>query len=258
MSFFAFQRVAEGYAKHRPYYHPLVMDKIRQQLNLKDKCHHALDVGCGTGLSTIALKELAHNVTGIDGSEEMIAAANAYGDGQITYHHAPAEKLPFDEESFDLITVCGAINWIDRARFFPEAKRVLTKQGWVILYDNFITEYMRENVAYTQWYQEQYLSRYPKPPRDETPLTRLECEGYGFHFNQEEYANELAWSRDEYIEFMLTQSNVIVAVDMGNETLSEARKWMHTTLASIIPEGKGTFLFGGYIWYMQRANLPVS
>ena len=52
---------------------------------------------------------------------------------------------------------------------------------------------------------------------------------------------------------MLTQSNVIVAVDMGQETLSEARKWMHTTLAPIVPEGeKGTFLFGGYIWYMQR------
>ena len=119
MSFFAFQRVAEGYARHRPYYHPLVMDKIRQQLNLKGKCHHALDVACGTGLSTIALKELADNVIGVDSSAEMIAAANAYGDGQITYHHAPAEKLPFDAESFDLLTVCGAINWIDRTRFFP-------------------------------------------------------------------------------------------------------------------------------------------
>ncbi|MFC1975207.1 class I SAM-dependent methyltransferase [Chloroflexota bacterium] len=252
MSFFAFQRVAEGYANHRPYYHPLVMNKIRQQLNLKDKFSRALDVGCGTGLSTIALKELAGDVIGTDGSKEMIAVANAYRDEQITYQHAPAEELPFDEQSFDLITVCGAINWIDRTRFFPEAKRILKEQGWLIIYDNFITEYMRENTAYTQWYQEQYLSRYPKPPRDEAPLTQSECERYGFHFNQEEYTNELALSRDEYIEFMLTQSNVIVAVDMGNESLSEVREWMHTTLSSIIPEPKGTFLFGGYIWYLQQ------
>ena len=253
MSFFAFQRVAEGYAGHRPYYHPLVMDKIRQHLNLKDKCNQALDVGCGTGLSTIALKELAENVVGIDGSAEMIAVANTYSDEQITYRHAPAEELPFDEESFDLITVCGAINWIDRARFFPEAKRVLKEQGWVILYDNFITDYMRENDAYTQWYQEQFLSRYPKPPRDETPLTPSECEGYGFHFSQEEYTNELSWSREAYIEYMLTQSNIIGAVDMGDEFLSVAREWMHATLTPIVPDGKkGTFLFGGYIWYMQR------
>lgn len=252
MSFFAFQRVAIGYAKHRPYYHPVVMNSVRQQLNLKGKFGNALDVGCGTGLSTIALKELADNVTGIDGSEEMIAVANANRDEQIIYHHASAERLPFDEGSFDLITVCGAINWIDRALFFPETKRVLNEQGWVIIYDNFITEYMRENVAYTQWYQEQFLSRYPKPPRNETPLTPSECEDYGFRFNQEEYTNELTWSREEYIEYMLTQSNVIVAVDMGNETLSEARKWMHITLAPIVPDReKGTFLFGGYIWYMQ-------
>ena len=76
MSFFSFQRVAEGYANHRPFYHPLVMEKIRQHINLKGKCNNALDIGCGTGLSTIALKELADNVTGIDSSEEMIAMAN--------------------------------------------------------------------------------------------------------------------------------------------------------------------------------------
>ena len=89
MSFFTFQRVAKGYANHRPYFHPLVMNRVRQRLNLKDKCENALDVGCGTGLSTIALKELVNNVTGIDGSEEMIAVANAYRDEQIIYHHAP-------------------------------------------------------------------------------------------------------------------------------------------------------------------------
>ena len=253
MSFFAFQRVAEGYANHRPYYHPLVISRIRQKLNLRGKCNNGLDVGCGTGLSTIALQEIADNVIGIDGSEGMIAVAKTNSDEQITYHHAPAENLPFDAGSFDLITVCGAINWIDRTRFFPEAKRVLKEQGVVIIYDNFITERMRENVAYTQWYREQYLSRYPKPPRDETPLTPSECEGYGFHFGQEEYTNELAWSRAEYIEYMLTQSNVIVAVEMGHETLSEAREWMHTTLAPIVPEGeKGSFEFRGYIWYLHQ------
>lgn len=254
MSFFAFQRVAEGYANHRPYFHPLIMDKVRQQLNITGKCADALDVGCGTGLSTVALKELADHVTGIDGSEEMISVANKYGDKQITYRHATAEELPFDEGAFDLVTVCGAINWIDRTGFFPETIRVLREQGWVILYDNFITDQMRENDAYTQWYQTQFLSRYPKPPRNETPLTLTECKGYGFHFNEEEYTNELSWSREEYIEYMLTQSNVIVAVDMGNETLAEAREWMHSTLAPILPDGeKGTFLFAGYIWYLQRA-----
>lgn len=253
MSFFTFQRVAEGYATHRPYYHPLIMQKIRAQLKLEGKVKNALDVGCGTGLSTVALKEIAEHVIGTDSSQEMIAVANAHHDDQITYYHAPAEQLPFDNKSFDLITVCGAINWINRAQFFPEAYRVLKEQGWLIIYDNFITDQMREHVAYTRWYQEQYLSRYPKPPRDETPLTPSECETYGFHFMKEEmYTNELALSLTEYIEFLLTQSNIIVAVDMEHESLEEVRTWMHTTLVPLIPEKKGIFMFCGYIWYVQQ------
>ncbi len=259
MSFFDFQRVAEAYAINRPYYHPIIMGKIREELNLKEKLDHVLDVGCGTGLSTIALTELADKVTGIDSSEEMIAVANANRDEQITYYHAPAEELPFDDDRFDLITVCGAINWIDRNRFYPVAKRVLKEKGWVIIYDNFITERMIENLAYTQWYQEQFLTRYPKPPRNETPLTQSECEGFGFDFHQEDYTNELTWSRDVYIEFMLTQSNVIVAVDMGDETLSVAREWMHKTLTPILPgDETGRFLFAGYIWYMQRVKESIN
>ena len=145
----------------------------------------------------------------------MIGVASRNQDERTSYRHSPAESLPFDVASFDLITVCGAINWIDRAQFFPEAKRVLKQAGWVVIYDNFITAQMRENTAYTEWYQNQYLSRYPKPPRDETPLTPAECQKYGFQFSQETYHNDLVWSRDAYIDYMLTQSNMIVAVDMA-------------------------------------------
>lgn len=253
MSFFAFERVAAGYARHRPQYHPLIMDKIRQHIGLDGKLDHALDVGCGTGLSTAALQALAHHVVGTDSSAAMIAVANQLQQEQLTFHCTPAEELPFAAQSFDLLTVCGAINWIDRSRFLPEAKRVLKENAWLIIYDNFITDQMQETPAYTQWYQAQFLSRYPKPPRDETQLTVAEADGHGFTFAAENYTNELAMSRADYIEFMLTQSNVISAVDMGDESLSVAREWMQTSLVDIIPEPVGTFHFAGYIWYLQRS-----
>jgi SAM-dependent methyltransferase len=253
MGFFTFHRVAEGYAHSRPHYHPIIMNKIRKYIKLNGKFNDALDVGCGTGLSTIALKEIAGHITGTDNSAEMIAVAQAQNHENITYYHAPAEQLPFAQQSFDIITVCGAINWIDRARFFPEAKRVLKEQGWLIIYDNFITEHMRENTAYERWYQDEYLQRYPKPPRDETPVSQAECDLYGFHFSKaEDYTNEITWSLDEYIDFLVTQSNVIVAVDTGNESLQDVKTWMRTTLAPLLPQQKGTFIFRGYIWYLQR------
>lgn len=255
MSFFTFQRVAEGYAAARPYFHPLIMQKIRDLLGLKGPLSHALDVGCGSGLSTMALRLLADHVSGTDCSAEMIAVAQAQNtDDRITYHHAPAEQLPFADGTFDLITVCGAINWIDRTRFLPEARRVLKNQGWMIVYDNTITDQMPHCPAYTRWYHDQFLIHFPKPPRDESPFTPAEADAYGFRLaHSEDYTNEIQWSLDQYVNFMLTQSNLIAAVDMGGHSLSEAREWMMTTLSPLIPDPPATFVFGGYVWTIQRA-----
>ncbi len=251
MTFFSFQRVAEGYASHRPYYHPLVMAKIRTHLELKGRVDKALDVGCGTGLSTTALREVADHVVGTDSSAAMISVATGTDQDDIVFQCAPAEQLRFPDASFDIVTVCGAINWIDRGRFLPEARRVLKHGGWIVIYDSFITEQMRGMPAYTQWYQEQYLRRYPKPPRDETPLLPLEAEQSGFRMRQMDFNHEASMSTAQYIEFMLTQSNVINAVDMGSESLSEARAWMHRTLAPVLPGDDATFMFAGYIWYLR-------
>jgi SAM-dependent methyltransferase len=253
MSFFTFERVAEGYAKYRPYYHPLIMKKIRECTGLEGKFENALDVGCGTGLSTIALQEIAEHVTGTDNSHAMITVAQVKNKEKIHYFHAPAEHLPFKDRSFDLLTICGAINWIDRKQFFPEAKRVLKEKGWMIIYDNYITEDMHDNTAYTRWYQAQYLARYPKPPRDESPLTLSEFDSYGFHvINDEPYTNDIVFSLDEYIDFIMTQSNVIVAIDTGKEDLTDVKMWLHTTLSPLFREEKGMFIFRGDIWYIQR------
>ncbi len=253
MNLFAHKRIAEGYATHRPRFHPMVMRKLRQHLHLEERFATALDVGCGTGLSTSALRDIADHIVGVDDSAEMIAVAKAQKEPGIIYCHGTAEALPFGESCFDLITVCGAINWIDRARFLPEARRVLKANGWLIIYDNSITEHMWESEDYERWYKDQYLQRYPKPPRNEAPLTREEAGTYGFRFDQaEEYVNGIVWSLDKYIDFLLTQSNVIAAVDAGTESYLNVRRWMHETLAPIIPVTKGTFEFRGYIWYLQR------
>lgn len=60
------KRIAEGYAKDRPYLHPQVMDTIRKDLSLTESFQHGLDLGCGSGLSTKALKALCEKVTGTD------------------------------------------------------------------------------------------------------------------------------------------------------------------------------------------------
>lgn len=233
-----------------------MIEKVREQLHLESKVPRALDVGCGAGLSTIALLPLAEEVVGIDASEEMVKAATP--NEHVQYHHCPAEQLAdqlaFPADYFQVITVCGALNWIDRDQFFAAARRVLCSSGWIVVYDNVFMGTMRGQSSFATWYASQFLSRYPRPPRDERPLKGEECSGFGFQFvHSAAYTNEIAYSLDQFIDYLLTLTNLTVPLAQGRETEVSAREWFRGGLATFFGSGSQGLEFGGYIWYLQRA-----
>jgi len=93
--------------------------------SLPDPPARALDVGTGTGAVARLLAELwpEAEVVGVDASAGMIAEARRLG--QERYEVADATALPFDDASFDLVTLNNMIP------FFGELERV-TKPGGVV------------------------------------------------------------------------------------------------------------------------------
>src|SRR5689334_17756865 len=108
VNFFSTRSAARRYTKGRPYFHPLVIERVRAFLSIGERKPCALDVGCGTGFSAIALKALALRVVGMDAAAEMVALAPRE-DG-VEYCVARAEELPFREGRFDLITLSSAFH----------------------------------------------------------------------------------------------------------------------------------------------------
>ena len=250
---FGGQALAQGYADSRPRFHGQVIAQVRSALGLapSDVLERALDVGCGAGLSTSPLRELARQVVGVDGSPDMVAVAR---DEPAVWHlAAAAEHLPFEARSFELVAVSGAINWIDRGRFLPEAHRVLRGSGWLVVYDGAEQGAMAGEPAFRDWYRERYLARLPRPPRDESILSDEEARGAGFRATQRQtYALEWPFDLGAYVEFMLTQSNVTDAVREGRESVDGVRGWLCDSLAPLFGEGERGLLFGGYIWILER------
>src|SRR2546421_12271998 len=164
MNYFAPRTAAARYAKGRPYFHPLVIGRAREFLSLSEPLPRGLDVCCGTGLSSVALKEVAAGVVGVDGSEEMLAFAPR--DSRITFCLADAENLPFGQGAFDILSVCQALHWLDKRKFLTGARRVLRADGWLVVYDNYMTGRMAENEDFRPWFKETYIGRFPAPPRD--------------------------------------------------------------------------------------------
>jgi predicted TPR repeat methyltransferase len=65
-NYFENRLAAERYVAARPYIHPIALSKFVGFAGIEFPINEALDVGCGTGQSSIALAEIARHVVGID------------------------------------------------------------------------------------------------------------------------------------------------------------------------------------------------
>lgn len=87
-----------------------------------------LDLGAGTGKLTSTLAAAGHRVTALDPSEGMLAVL-ARSLPQVRAVVGPAEQLPFDDGSFDAVTVAQAWHWLDHEAAAAECARVLRPGG---------------------------------------------------------------------------------------------------------------------------------
>lgn len=253
MNFFAYKSAAERYAKHRPYFHPLVVEKIRTHLQLRRPVDAALDVGCGSGQSTVALKAIAERVTGTDISEAMLASAEKISG--IHYLRAAAERLAIKDGSMDLLTTSMAYHWFDPEQFFAEARRVLKKRAWLIIYNNGFRGQMHTNPEFEEWVTQVYENHYPAPPRNAAPLTPEFAQEHGFEFAyREEYQNEVQFTVEELAAYLTTQSNVIAAAEEGHENVDDVYAWLIQQTRPFFKDEKVHFPFSGFIWYLQKGT----
>lgn len=254
MNYFDSQSAAERYIKGRPYFHPLIIRRIKEVLSITEPLSSALDVGCGTGLSTLALKEVSRSAIGVDASAEMIALAPE-ADG-VEYFVARAEKLPFDEGTFDLITLSQVFHWLERDKFLAEAHRVLRPSAWLVAYDNYFLGQMVGNAEFYKWYREEYLKKYPAPPRAKITFTAENTSPFGFDILKEEWhENVIIFSLEGLVDYLVTQSNIIAAVEGGNESIGETRAWLMDSLRPMFSNTlHESFLLNAPIWYLQRTT----
>jgi ubiquinone/menaquinone biosynthesis C-methylase UbiE len=101
-----------------------------------------LDVGCGLGGPCRMLAdEYNCTTTGIDISNEYIRTANNLSklvnlDNRTTFIQGDATKLPFKDNTFDVVwTQHVQMNIPDKKKFYSEINRVLKTDGHFLFYD---------------------------------------------------------------------------------------------------------------------------
>jgi len=255
MNYFQPKSVAERYAIGRPYFHEGTIYKIKDFLRLDDKVETALDIACGTGLSTKALLQIAKKVYGTDTSAEMLALASEKE--HIHYQLAVAEAQPFEDNSFDLITVCSGVHWFDIEAFLKEAHRLLKPEGWLILYENyFLGEMMGKENTFKNWLKTAYLFQFPSPARnDQFDWTAGNLST--FHFDlatTDTFKNDTSFSLAQLVLYFTTQSNITNAIASG-KTYEKIEVWLTEELRPFFEKEIYQFQFGNWIKYLQKHSM---
>lgn len=118
----------------------VAIDKVRAYLNLDNKLN-IVDVACGTADMCALLKEIPNaTITGIDPSIKMLdIAKNRFND--IEFKVGYANKLPFDDNSIDLITISyGFRNVVEKEEALAEFYRILKPNAILLVLEFFRRE----------------------------------------------------------------------------------------------------------------------
>jgi ubiquinone/menaquinone biosynthesis C-methylase UbiE len=125
-----FDRLAPGWDELR---RPGAFAALEQALAaVPGEPKRVLDLGTGTGAAAFeaARRFPSAEVVGVDLAEQMLAQARSKTPpelaGRVTFQPADAERLPFEDGSFDLVLLANMIP------FFDELARVVAPGGHVV------------------------------------------------------------------------------------------------------------------------------
>jgi ubiquinone/menaquinone biosynthesis C-methylase UbiE len=175
-----------------------------------------LDIGCGTGIVTKHLSSYYKNITGTD--REIAMTDFAKDDNKnLKFISAKAEELPFENESFDLVTVATAYHWFDFDLAGKEIFRVLKPSGKMCVFwrmdisksRNYLPQFAYDNLI-------KLISIIPKASRE--PITEEIFTRVGFsNVKKEEFAFEDTYTKEEILGYVQSHSTFNLLDDKQKE-----------------------------------------
>ena len=127
------------YDETRPHAPGVLLDICSQLVHLPGP-PVVVDLGSGTGLSTVLWAERARQVIGIEPNAEMRAQAerqqflSPHGE-RIQYRDGLSTQTGLETDSVDIVTCSQSLHWMEPEPTFAEVTRILRPGGLFVAYD---------------------------------------------------------------------------------------------------------------------------
>ncbi len=146
----------------REYEHRFLAQPIMQEI-APEKSPLMLDVATGTGrlpLAMIRHPQFSGRVIGIDLSLPMLrhALPKFSGDARVLFAQSPAERVPFADDTFDVVTCLEALEFVsDQRAALAEMFRVLKPGGMILITHRINTRWLPRKTYTRDHYAEMLL-----------------------------------------------------------------------------------------------------
>ena len=124
------EKTSFHYSAYRP---PLHAKILNESFDKGEEHGLGLDVGCGTGQSSIALANYCERVIGIEPSKEMLD--NSLEHSFVEYRDYNCEYFDFPDDYFDVMTFAGSLYYAKSQQLLDEVERVCKPDAKVVIYD---------------------------------------------------------------------------------------------------------------------------
>lgn len=159
-----FTGFAQNYYQYRPTI-PIELFAFIRNL-VKERPSLIVDLGSGTGESTLPWAEIADKVIGIEPSFDMYKQALTNKPVNVEYINQFAESTNIESKSADIITCSSSLHWIEPYALAKEIERILKSNGIFCSY-GYYYPFFNESWLLTKQFEEWRLDTQQSRQKDQ-------------------------------------------------------------------------------------------
>lgn len=199
-----------------------------------------VDLGCGTGLSTVVWKEAAERVIGVEPSGDMLKVAMEKGNKSVSFIQAYSTATTLPDACADVVVCSQSFHWMEPVATLKEVDRVLKPGGIFATVDC-------DWPPKAKWRAEKaYMDLYAKAKEIEAShpdikesfvrydksehLKNMEKSGHFRYCRELLFANTEPCSARRYINILLSQGSLQAILKVAPELIEDDVKRYENTI----------------------------